>query len=155
MPSGILISAILLMSLVARAQTLTMLTEASSKMPTGTPFQAKDDHGRLYQGHLVCRRAGHLLRRGSMILVFDEPLEVVNYDQEGVIRPRLSKKRLAMQIAASAAAGKLIDDSVDTAIGPGKARYLGLAVTALAIFWQRGSDAKLQPGDTIEVQPSR
>jgi hypothetical protein len=90
-----------------------------------------------------------------MILVFDEPLELVNSDQEGVIRPRLIKKRLALQIGASAAAGKLMDDSVDTAIGPSKARYFGFAVTALAIFWQRGSDAKLQPGDTIEVQPSR
>jgi len=48
-----------------------------------------------------------------------------------------------------------MDDSVDTAMGPGKARYLGFAVTALAILWQRGSDAKLQPGDTIEVQPRR
>jgi hypothetical protein len=155
MPTRNLIVAILLMCVVAPAQTLTMLTEATSKMPTGTSFQAKDDSGHLYHGHLVCRRAGHLLRRGSMILGFDEPLELVNSDQEGVIRPRLSKKRLALQIGASAAAGKLMDDSVDTAIGPSKARYLGFAVTALSIFWQRGSDAKLQPGDTIEVQPSR
>src|SRR3954467_12974000 len=98
MPTRNLIVAILLMCVVAPAQTLTMLTEATSKMPSGTSFQARDESGHLYRGHLVCRRAGRLLRRGSMTLVFDDPLHVVNSDPEGIIRPRLSKKRLALQI---------------------------------------------------------
>jgi hypothetical protein len=155
MPIRNLIFVLILLSAGASAQTLTMLSEATSKMPSGTSFQARDESGHLYRGHLVCRRAGRLLRRGSMTLVFDDPLHVVNSDPEGIIRPRLSKKRLALQLGGSALAGKVVDDSIDRAVAPGKARYIGLAVTVVAIFWQRGSDAKLQPGDTVDVEPGR
>jgi hypothetical protein len=155
MPIRNLVFVLILLSAGASAQTLTMLTEATSKMPSGTSFQARDKSGHLYHGHLVCRRAGRLLRRGSMTLVFDDPLHVVNSDPEGIIRPRLSKKRLALQLGGSALAGKVVDDSIDRSVAPWTARYIGLAVTVVAILWQRGSDAKLQPGDTVDVEPGR
>jgi hypothetical protein len=40
---------------------------------------------------------------------------------------------------------------VDGAIGATKARYVGFAVSALLIVFQKGEEAKLHAGDTIEV----
>jgi len=147
--------AMLLLSLAiaacAQTTTLTLQQNLSSKMPTGIAFTAKDAAGKIYRGHVVTHPARWFLRRGSMLLVFDEPVVPVTKDREGAFRAG-NKMRL-LKLGISIAAGKLADDSVDTAIGAAKARYVAVAVTAGLIVIQKGGEAKLHEGDTIEVAP--
>jgi hypothetical protein len=70
----------------AQTVTWTLQEDLSSKLATGTQFTAKDAAGKVYRGHLITHRARCLLRRGSMRLVFDEPIVPVTRDPEGVFR---------------------------------------------------------------------
>lgn len=88
-----------------------------------------------------------------MSLVFDESVSPVTKDPEGVFRPG-NKMRL-LKLGASLAAAKLADDAVDGATGATKARYVGLAAGAALMVLQKGGEAKLRRGDTIEVEPRR
>jgi hypothetical protein len=60
-----------------------------------------------------------------------------------------------LKLGGSLAAAKLADDSVDGAIGATKARYVGAAVSVALIVFQKGGEANLHKGDTIEVEPRR
>ena len=131
--------------------TLTLQEELSSKMPTRTPFTAKDSGGKIYTGYVITHRARRFLRRGSMMLVFIDPVVPVTKDPEGVFRPG-NKMRL-LKLGGSLAVAKLADDAVDGAIGATKARYFALAIGAALLFFQTGGDATLHAGDTVEVQP--
>jgi hypothetical protein len=137
----------------AQTATLTLLDDLSSKLPTGTGFTARDVLGKVYKGHVVTHPARRLLRRGSMSLVFDDPVAPVTKDREGIFRAG-NKVRL-LKLGGSLAAAKLADDAVDGAIGATKARYVGAAVSATLIIFQKGDEAKLHKGDTIEVEPRR
>jgi hypothetical protein len=137
----------------AQTTTLTLLEDLSSKLPTGTVFTAKDAAGKVYSGHLITHPARRLLRRGSMSLVFDEPVVPVTKDREAVFRAG-NKMRL-LKLGGSLAAAKLADDAVDGAIGAGKARYVAVGVAAALIILQKGGEAKLHKGDTIDVEPKR
>ncbi len=153
--TGFLLVCVILVGAVCDAQTvtLTLLEDLSSKLPTGTEFTTRDAAGKIYHGHVVTHRARFLLRRGSMRLVFDEPVVPVTPDPEGVFRPG-NKMRL-LKLAGSLAAAKLADEAVDDAIGATKARYVAIGVGAALIFLQKGGEAKLHQGDTIDVEPSR
>jgi hypothetical protein len=59
------------------------------------------------------------LRRGSMTLVFDDPVVPVTKDPEGVARAG-NKIRL-LKLSGSVTAAKMVDDAVDSAIGATKA----------------------------------
>jgi hypothetical protein len=135
----------------AQTITLTLQEDLSSKLSTGTMFTATDVTGKIYRGHVVTHPARRLLRRGSMRLVFDDP--VAPSKNEGVFRAG-NKMRL-LKLGGSLALGKLADDSVDGAIGAGKARYVATAVGATLIVLQKGGEAKLHKGDTIDVEPRR
>ncbi len=137
----------------SQSTTLTLLEDLSSKLPTGSLFTARDEQGKVYSGHLVTHRARRLLQRGSMSLVFDEPVVPITKDPEGVFRPG-NKMRL-LKLGGSLAAAKLADDSVDATIGAGKARYVAMAVGAALIVFQKGGEAHLHRGDTIDVEPRR
>ena len=136
----------------AQTVTLTVLQDLSSNLPTGTQFSARDSAGKLYHGHLVTHPARRLLRRGSMILVFDDPVVPVTKDREGIFRGG-NKTRLLM-LGASLAGAKLVDDAVDGAIGAAKARFVAAAVSSALIVFSKGSEAKLHHGDTVEVEPT-
>jgi hypothetical protein len=150
---GLLIALAMAVATISEAQTLTLTLEQdlSSKLPSGTVFTAKDATGKIYYGHVETHPARRILRRGSMRLVFDDPVAPVK--NEGVVRAG-SKMRL-LKLGGSIAAGKLADDAVDTAIGAGKARYVAVAVAAGLIVFQKGGDAKLHKGDTVEVESRR
>jgi hypothetical protein len=137
----------------AQTATLTLLEDLSSKLPTGTRFTARDSAGKLYHGHLVTHPARRLLRRGSMRLVFDEPVAPVTKDREGVFRAG-NKMRL-LKLGGSLAAAKIADDTVDATIGATKARYVGMAAAATLIILEKGGEARLHKGDTVEVEPTR
>ena len=137
----------------AHTATLTLLEDLSSKLPTGTQFTARDSAGKLYHGHLVTHPARRLLRRGSMRLVFDEPVAPVTKDREGVFRA--SNKMRLLKLGGSLAAAKIADDAVDATIGATKARYVGMAAAAALIIFEKGGEARLHKGDTVEVEPTR
>ena len=150
---GFLLTFLISMVAIGETQTvpLTLLVDVSSKLPTGTRFRARDSAGRIYHGHVVTHPAKRFLRRGSMILVFDEDVAPVTKDPEGIFRAG-NKIRL-LKLGGSLAAAKLADDAVDGAIGATKARYVGAAVSAALIIFQKGGEATLHVGDTIEVEP--
>ena len=152
---GFLLTCFIILGTVCDGQTvtLTLQEDLSSKLPTGTAFTARDTTGKFYRGHVVTHPARRLLRRGSMRLVFDDPVVPVTPDPEGVFRAG-NKMRL-LKLGGSVAAAKLADDAVDGAIGATKARYVAIGVGAALIFFQKGGEAKLHKGDTIDVEPSR
>jgi hypothetical protein len=150
---GFLLTCAISMGTISAAQTetLTLLQEITSKLPTGARFTARDSAGKIYSGHAVTHPAKRFLRRGSIILVFDDPVVPVTKDREGAFRAG-NKMRL-LKLGGSLAAAKLADDSVDGAIGATKARYVAAGVAAALIVFQKGGEAKLHKGDTIEVEP--
>lgn len=152
---GLLLTCLIALGAISAAQTLTLTLQQdlSSKLPTGTVFTAKDSAGKVYHGHVVTHPARLLLRRGSMSLVFDDPVVPVTKDLEGVFRAG-NKMRL-LKLGGSLAAAKLADDAVDGAIGATKARYVAIAASAALIIFQKGGEAKLHNGDTVEVEPRR
>jgi hypothetical protein len=151
-------SLLFLLSLQLSGQTiqtirLRLVADVSSKMPTGTPFQARDDSGRLYHGHLVTHRARRMMRNGSMLLVFDEQVKSVTKDREGALRGG-NKVRL-LKLGGSLGLAKLADDSVDETIGATKARYVGAAAAVGFLLFTKGEEARLHAGDTVEVSAGR
>jgi hypothetical protein len=60
-----------------------------------------------------------------------------------------------LKLGALLAAAKLADDAVDGTIGATKARYVGLAAGAALMAFQKGGEAKLRKGDTIEIEAKR
>jgi len=151
--TGFLLACFVALSAISQAQTitLTLQEDISSKLPTGTIFTASDAAGKIYRGHVVTHRARRILRRGSMRLVFDD--RVAPTKDEGVVRP--GKKMRLLKLGSSLALAKMADDSVDGAIGAGKARYVAAAVGVTLIVVQKGGEAKLHKGDTIDVEPRR
>ena len=151
----LLLICVITVGTISKAQTvtLTLLDNLSSKLPTGTTSTATDITGKIYRGHVVTHPAQRLLRRGSMRLVFDDPVVPVTNDREGVFRAG-NKMRL-LKLSGSLAAAKLADDAVDGAIGATKARYVGAAVSTALIIFQKGGQATLHRGDTIEVESRR
>ena len=92
---------------VAQTMTLTLRNELSSKMASGTRFTARDALGKSYLGHIVTHPARRLLRSGSMLLVFDDPVVPITRDREGVFRGG-NKIRL-LKLGGSLAAAKLAE----------------------------------------------
>jgi len=140
-------------SLSGQSVALRVTTDLTSKMPSGTPFEARDEAGKVYHGHLITHRARRMMRNGSMFLVFDEEVKPVTRDKEGAYHGG-NKMRL-LKLGGSLALAKLADDSVDGAIGATKARYVGAAVAVGFLLFTKGQEAKLHAGDTIEVSPGR
>ncbi len=118
-----------LLSGIASAQTLTLLTPVSSRMPTGSEFRAVDASGKVYVGTVIAQPARRFLRRGSVLLRFADPVRLVNSDPEGVIRPSPNKQLIFLGTTPLIA--KIADDSVDGAIGGGKARFVALGASIL------------------------
>jgi hypothetical protein len=153
--ASFLLACVISVGALGHAQKVSLIVQEdlSSKLPTGTHFTARDTAGKIYRGHLVTHRARFLLRGGSMRLVFDEPVVPVTRDPEGIFRA--GKKMHLLKLGGSLAAAKIADDAVDGTIGATKARYLGMAAAAAMIIFQKGGEAKLHKGDTVDVEPER
>jgi hypothetical protein len=126
---------------------LVITTEVTSKLPSGSPFQARLSEsisrggqvvlpqGTLFEGHLETKRARRLMRPGSLFMTFDrvilpngevQPVNLhlvssdsraVKTDEEGRVHPALSKKRLAIQLGGTALSAKIADDLAEEAGG--------------------------------------
>ena len=162
---------------------LSLLSQISSKSPSGSSFMAKVEGpveiqgkpvlpaGTLVEGHLETTPARHLMRRGSLRLIFDrikmpngtvQPARFelsstesnsARADSEGTVHPTASKKRLALQLGGTALVAKLADDLSEEALaaGAGSARWYGLAASTTFLLLQKGREVKLKPGEVIEV----
>lgn len=133
---------------------LTLLTEVSSKMASGTPFTAKDEAtGKTYTGRVISQKARNFLRRGWIRLSFDQPIHVVDPNGEGVLHP--SRKRQIILLGTTPLIAKIADDAVDTSIGPGKARLVAAGAVGLSLLFMTGGNITLKPGYKLVVEPDR
>ena len=172
----------------ARA-TLCLLSAVSSKSSTGFLFQARIDQslvlqgrialpaGTIFEGHLHTTPARRMMRPGSMFMTFDRMIlpngdtrkvdvhlvdaatAAAKADVEGRLHPGVNKKRLAIQLGATALAAKFADDLAElaggTAVGAGSARFIGAGAAATFFLLQKGSEVKLNIGDKLEVEFGR
>jgi hypothetical protein len=139
--------------LSAQTVTLHLISDLTSKMPTGTPFEAHDNAGKVYHGHIITHPARRMMRNGSMLLIFDEEVKAVTKDREGAYRGG-NKMRL-LKLGGSLALAKIADDAVDGAVGATKARYVGAVVAVGFLLFTKGQEAKLHADNTIEVSVGR
>jgi hypothetical protein len=162
---------------------LSLLSQISSKSPSGSSFMAKVEDavevqgkpvlpaGTLVEGHLETTPARRPMRRGALRMIFDRvklpdgtvlparfelsstESNSARTDSEGIVHPTVSKKRLAIQLGGTAAVAKLADDLSEEALATtaGSARWYGLAASTTFLLLQKGREAKLRPGEVIEV----
>jgi hypothetical protein len=127
-------------SLAGVRATLSLVSEVSSKLPTGSSFQARLEEpvakdgetvlpkGTVFEGRLKTIPARRPMRAGSVFMMFDRAIlpggqaetvaanlmgtnsESVKTDPEGKMRPTVSKKRLVIQLGGTALTAKLADD---------------------------------------------
>jgi len=120
--------------------TLSLVSEVSSKLPTGSSFEARLEEpvtregqtvlpkGTVFEGHLKTIPARRPMRAGSVFMMFDRAIlpggtaetvaanligtnsDTVKTDPEGKVRPGVSKKRLVIQLGGTALTAKLADD---------------------------------------------
>ena len=123
-----------------RKARLALLSQISSRSPSGSSFMAKVEDpvevdgkpvlpkGTLVEGHLETIPARRMMRRGALRMVFDrvklpdgtvQPARfelsstesnAAKTDSEGTVHPTVSKKRLAIQLGGTALVAKLADD---------------------------------------------
>jgi hypothetical protein len=160
-----------------RRARLALLSQISSKSPSGSSFMAKLEdpvevdgksvlpQGTLVEGHLETIPARRMMRRGALRMVFDriklpdgtvQPARFelsstesnsARTDSEGTVHPTVSKKRLAIQLGGTALAAKLADDLSEEV----------LATTAGSARWYglAGSTTflLLQKGREVKLKP--
>ncbi len=127
--------------------------------------------GTLVEGHLETTPARRMMRRGALRMIFDrlklpdgtvQPARfelsstesnAAKTDREGTVHPTVSKKRLAIQLGATALVAKLADDLSEEALATtaGAARWYGLAASTTFLLLQKGREVKLKPGEVILV----
>lgn len=132
--------------LEGRKARLALLSQVSSKSPSGSSFMAKVEDavevdgkpvlpkGTLVEGHLETTPARRMMRRGALRMIFDriklpdgtvQPARFelsatespsAKTDREGMVHPSVSKKRLAVQLGGTALVAKLADDLSEEAL---------------------------------------
>jgi hypothetical protein len=127
--------------------------------------------GTILYGHVESVKARRPLRSGAMRLRFDRLVvpdgsviaahlfledtssKETRTDREGVVRPTLDKRRLLLQLGGTALVAKVADDAIEeaAAASAGSARWAGLVAGAAFLLVQKGREARLRPGDTLEV----
>jgi hypothetical protein len=160
-----------------RKARLALVSQISSKSPTGSSFMAKLEDpveiegkpvlpkGTLVEGHLETFPARRMMRRGALRMLFDriklpdgtvQPArfelsstqsDAAKTDSEGTVHPTMSKKRLAIQFGGTALAAKLGDDLSEEA----------LATTAGSARWYGLAASTtfllLQKGREVKLKP--
>jgi hypothetical protein len=164
-------------SLDKRKARLALLSQISSKSPSGSSFMAKLEDpvevegqpvlpkGTLVEGHLETIPARRMMRRGALRMIFDriklpdgtvQPARLefsstesdsAMTDSEGTVHPTVSKKRLALQLGGTALVAKLADDLSEEA----------LATTAGSARWYGLAASTtfllLQKGREVKLNP--
>ena len=164
-------------SLEGRKARLSLLSQISSKSPSGSSFMAKVDDpievdgnpvlpkGTLVEGHLETTPARRMMRRGALRMVFDriklpdgtvQPArfelsttesESAKTDREGIVHPTVSKKRLAIQLGGTALVAKLADDLSEEALATSAGSARWYGLAASTTF------LLLQKGREVRLKP--
>jgi hypothetical protein len=164
-------------ALEGRKARLSLMSQISSKSPSGSSFMARLEDpvemdgkpalpkGTLVEGHLETIPARRPMRRGALRMVFDriklpdgtvQPArfelsstesDSAKTDSEGTVHPTVSKKRLAIQLGGTALVAKLADDLSEEA----------LATTAGSARWYGLAASTtfllLQKGREVKLKP--
>jgi hypothetical protein len=164
-------------TLEGRKVRLALLSQVTSKSPSGSSFMAKleDDvkldgkpvlpKGTLVEGHLETIPARRMMRRGTLRMVFDriklpdgtvQPArfelsatesESAKTDREGTVHPTVSKKRLAIQLGGTALVAKLADDLSEEALATSAGSARWYGLAASTTF------LLLQKGREVKLKP--
>ena len=143
---------------------LTLLSNISSKSPSGSSFLARVQtavavegrplvpEGSIIEGHLQTTPARRMMHAGALRMIFDRiklpdgtiqeaGLELlaaesnsVRIDNEGAAHPTVSKKRLAFQLGGALAIAKLADDISEEALAAGVGSARYYGLGAAAAF---------------------
>ena len=143
---------------------LTLLSNISSKSPSGSSFLARVQtavavegrpvlpEGSIVEGHLQTTPARRMMHAGALRMIFDRiklpdgtiqgaafelvttESDSVKVDDEGVAHPTISKKRLALQLGGSLAIAKLADDIAEEALAAGAGSARYYGLGAAAAF---------------------
>jgi hypothetical protein len=164
-------------SSVGRKVRLALLSQISSKSPSGSSFMAKLEEpvevdgkpvlpkGTLVEGHLETIPARRMMRRGALRMVFDriklpdgtvQPARFelsatesnsAKTDSEGTVHPTVSKKRLALQLGGTALVAKLADDLSEEALATSAGSARWYGLAASTTF------LLLQKGREVKLKP--
>src|SRR6202162_2349106 len=156
---------------------LALLSQISSKSPSGSSFMAKVEDavevdgksvlpkGTLVEGHLETVPARRMMRRGALRMVFDrvklpdgtvQPArfelsstesDSAKTDSEGTVHPTVSKKRLALQLGGTALVAKLADDLPEEALATSAGSALWYGLAGSTTF------LLLQKGREVKLKP--
>jgi hypothetical protein len=156
---------------------LALLSQISSKSPSGSSFTAKLENpvevngksllpkGTLVEGHLETVPARRPMRRGALRMVFDrvklpdgtvQPArfelssiesDSAKTDSEGTVHPTVSKKRLALQLGGTALVAKLADDLSEEALATSAGSARWYGLAASTTF------LLLQKGREVKLKP--
>ncbi len=156
---------------------LSLLSQISSKSPSGSSFMAKIEDpvevqgkavlpaGTLVEGHLETTPARRPMRRGALRMIFDrvklpdgtvQPARFelsstesnsARTDSEGTVHPTVSKKRLAIQLGGTAVVAKLADDLSEEALAAGAGSARWYGLAASTTF------LLLQKGREVKLKP--
>jgi hypothetical protein len=160
-----------------RKARLALLSQISSKSPSGSAFMARLEEpveqegkavlpkGTLVEGHLETTPARRMMRRGALRMVFDriklpdgtiQPArfefsstesDSVKTDSEGTVHPTVSKKRLALQLGGTAVVAKLADDLSEEALATSAGSARWYGLAASTTF------LLLQKGREVKLKP--
>ena len=166
-------------SLEGMRASLNLLSEVSSKLPSGSAFQARlvqevavngqtiFPKGTLLEGHLQTVHARHLMRPGSLFMAFERAVlpdgavqpvnlslisadsDAVKSDSEGMLHPAVSKKRLLVQFGGAALAAKFGDDLAQVAAGTA----LSAANARYVGMAAAGTFLVIQKGREVNLRP--
>ena len=164
-------------SLEGRKARLALLSQISSKSPSGSSFMAKVEDpievdgkpvlpkGTLVEGHLETTPARRMMRRGALRMIFDriklpdgtvQPARfelsatestAAKTDSEGMVHPTVSKKRLAIQLGGTALVAKLADDLSEEALATSAGSARWYGLAASTTF------LLLQKGREVKLKP--
>jgi hypothetical protein len=143
--------------------------DVTSKMPNGAPFSAIDAEGHVHSGYVASKKAKWfhgLWNRGTVRLVFDEPLEVMSVGGRDVKQNGEAPAKIGNRVQQAAEVGlayvvaKTADDLYfDKPYGPvggqAKAIPIDVGIGMFTAFVLPGPNAKLKAGTIIEAEVTR
>ena len=137
------------------AEDCTLKTYAASWMATGTPFTVECASG-TYSGHLVATPARRFFRRGHLILVFDQPVQLQprTPTDEGIIQP--GRGRQIANILTTGGVGIGAKDLSDGIAGAAFKSWYMIPISGAALaFFETGGDVLLKPGHQLHLLSKR
>jgi hypothetical protein len=144
---------------------LKLQQDLSSKLPNGSAFSAVDGTGKVYSGYIATKKAKWfhgLWNRGTIRLVFDQPMQIVSVGGQTVKKNGEAPARTGARVMQAAEIGtaygvaKIIDDAYldkPYGVGQSKAIPIDIAIGVTTAVVLPGPQAKLKAGTVIEAQP--